>query len=115
MPKGFGLTAPIESYMDSGGDRTWLEHQRKHQRRHRRFRLHQALWLSLLLLVILAAVIGGCIVFLQGGRPSHVEGNERYTADQIIEAAGVRQGDNMYLLNKFKMIDQIKEKLHLCG
>ena len=85
------------------------QHQRKHQRRHRRFRFTK-LYGVLSALVILAAVIGGCIVFFKVDT-IHVEGNERYTADQIVEAAGVRQGDNMYLLNKFKMIDQIKEKL----
>ena len=85
------------------------QHQRKHQRRHRRFRFTK-LYGVLSVLVILAAVIGGCIVFFKVDT-IHVEGNERYTADQIVEAAGVRQGDNMYLLNKFKMIDQIKEKL----
>ena len=85
------------------------QHQRKHQRRHRRFRFTK-LYGVLSALVILAAVIGGCIVFFKVDT-IHVEGNERYTADQIVEAAGVRRGDNMYLLNKFKMIDQIKEKL----
>ena len=85
------------------------QHQRKHQRKHRRFRFTK-LYGVISALIILAAIIGGCIVFFKVDQ-INVTGNERYTAEQIIDAAGVQQGDNMYLFNKFRVIDQMKAKL----
>ncbi len=40
-----------------------------------------------------------------------VSGNVRYTEDEIREACGVEQGSNMYLMNKFDLQKQLREKL----
>lgn len=84
-------------------------HQRKHHRRQRHVRLT---WLYGLIsaVVILAAVIGGCIVFFKVDQ-INVEGVDRYTAQEIIDVSGIKQGDNLYLLNKFTIIDEIEKQL----
>ncbi|MFQ6976522.1 MAG: FtsQ-type POTRA domain-containing protein [Oscillibacter sp.] len=40
-----------------------------------------------------------------------VEGNERYTEEQIIEAAGVQKEQNLVLLNKYKVKQSIFDTL----
>ena len=40
-----------------------------------------------------------------------VTGNSRYTADQIVEAAGIQTGDNMFFLNKYNASEQITAAL----
>ena len=61
-------------------------------------------------LLILAAVVGGCIVFFRVDT-IEVQGNSRYTQQEIVEASGVQQGDNMFLLNKFEIIDKMLSQL----
>ncbi len=38
-----------------------------------------------------------------------VEGNSRYSAAQILEQGGLKVGQNLFRLDKFKVIDQMKE------
>lgn len=85
------------------------QHQRKHHRRHRGGRFG---WIYGLIsaVVILAAAIGGCIVFFRADQ-INVEGVSHYTAEEIIDIAGVKQGDNLYLMNKFKMIEKLEQQL----
>lgn len=40
-----------------------------------------------------------------------VEGNSHYSADEIIAASGLEKGQNMFRLNKFDVIDRIKQTL----
>lgn len=40
-----------------------------------------------------------------------VTGNSRYTQDEIIAAAGVEQGDNLFTLNKYQIADRILTQL----
>lgn len=40
-----------------------------------------------------------------------VEGNERYTDGQIVEASGLQAGDNLYLMNKYAHAQEIFRKL----
>lgn len=40
-----------------------------------------------------------------------VTGNSRYTAKQIVEAAGIQTGDNMFFLNKYHASEQITAAL----
>lgn len=85
------------------------QYQRKHQRKNRRVRFG---WLYGVIsaLLILAAVVGGCIVFFRVDT-IEVQGNSRYTQQEIVEASGVQQGDNMFLLNKFEIIDKMLGQL----
>lgn len=59
---------------------------------------------------ILAALIIGCVVFFRVGT-IQVEGNGRYAAEEIISAAEVQEGNNLFALNKFGMQRQILSRL----
>jgi len=85
------------------------QYQRKHQRKTRRVRFT---WLYGVIsaLLILAAVVGGCIVFFRVDT-INVQGNSRYTQEEIVAASGIEQGDNMFLINKFQVIDQMISQL----
>lgn len=48
-------------------------------------------------------------------RSFSVKGNERYTEKQIIEASGIREGKNLFRLNKFKIADALETKLPYLG
>ena len=61
-------------------------------------------------LIIFAAILAGCVVFFRVNTMV-VEGNSRYTAEEIIAASGVQQGDNLFTLNKSKMVSQILTRL----
>lgn len=50
-------------------------------------------------LALAAAVILCCIVFFRVGKIS-VTGNETYSAEQILEASGIQEGDALLLINK---------------
>lgn len=60
--------------------------------------------------LILAAIFLGCVVFFRVDTVT-VSGNSRYTTEQIIDAAEVRQGDNLFALDKFKVSKQILTRL----
>ena len=84
------------------------QHQRKHYRRRRRFRFTRAYGV-LSVLLILAAIVAGCIVFFRVDTVE-VEGVERYTKEQILSVADIESGDNMFLLNKFDVIDRLESE-----
>ena len=44
----------------------------------------------------------------------NVQGNSRYTQEEIVAASGIEQGDNMFLINKFQVIDQMISQLTYC-
>lgn len=85
------------------------QYQRKHQRKPRRVKFT---WLYGVIsaLLILGAVVGGCIVFFRVDTVN-VQGNQRYTQEEIVDASGVELGDNMFLLNKFQIIDGMMAQL----
>lgn len=84
-------------------------HQRKHHRKHRRFRFTR-LYGVLCVLLILAAVVAGCIIFFKVDTVE-VEGNDRYSQQEIIDVAGIQPGENMFLFNKFDSINAVLTKL----
>lgn len=61
-------------------------------------------------LLILAAILTGCIVFFRVDEII-VTGGSRYSAEQVIEAAGIKQGENLFQLNKFDIARQVLTKL----
>lgn len=85
------------------------QHQRKHQRREKRFRFGRLYGVVCVLLVLLA-VVGGSIVFFRV-ETVEVEGNGRYTSQEIAAVTGIEQGDNMFLLNKYEIIDRLEQEL----
>ena len=78
------------------------------QKRTRRKR--SALFAPLSFLIICAALVFGMSVFFRVSG-IEVEGNERYTAEEIIEASGIEQGDNLFFINRFSAISRIFSKL----
>jgi cell division protein FtsQ len=61
-------------------------------------------------LVICAAILLGCVVFFRVNTVV-VSGQSRYTQEEIIQASGVEQGDNLYALNKSQIARQILTQL----
>lgn len=64
----------------------------------------------LCVLTLASALYYGGTVFFQ---VEHIEvsGNSRYTQEQIVQAAGLELGDNLFRMNKNRMIQDVKEKL----
>ena len=63
----------------------------------------------------------GCVVliflvsiFLQVGT-IEVTGNSHYTAQEIIQAAGIEEGDNLFFINRFSAVSGIMAKLPVRG
>ena len=59
---------------------------------------------------ILAALIGGCIVFFRV-QTIEVAGEKRYTAEDIISVSGIQQGDYLALLDKNYIVRKIRSDL----
>ena len=57
------------------------------------------LYKLLSILLIFAAILAGCMVFFRVGTVL-VEGQSRYSSEEIVAATGVEQGDNLMALNK---------------
>ncbi len=83
---------------------------RRNKRKQRRRGRFGFLYKVLSIAIILVAVIMGCAVFFRVDK-IEVSGQSRYTAEQIIEAAEVEQGDNLFALDKFKTSKQILTRL----
>ena len=74
---------------------------RRNRRRRRRDRGRFGVLYKLLsILLIFAAILVGCIIFFRVNTMV-VTGNSRYTQEEIIAAAGVEPGDNLFTLNKY--------------
>ena len=84
---------------------------RRNRRRRRRNRGRFGfLYKVLSAAVIVAAIMAGCAVFFRVEN-IEVNGQSAYTAEQIIGAAEVEQGDNLFAVNKFKVMRQIISRL----
>lgn len=85
--------------------------QRKHQPRNRRkngrlFRLY----ILLSALVILAAVVAGSVVFFKAN-DFEVTGNQRYTSEELLEAAGIQAGENLFRIPGKEIARRMEEEL----
>ena len=78
-------------------------------RRRRRGRFG-GLYKLLSVLLILAAILAGCVVFFRVDTVL-VEGNSRYAGEEIVAASEVERGDNLFTLNKSAMISRILTRL----
>ena len=84
---------------------------RKRRRGRRRNRGRFGLLYKLLsTLLILAAILTGCIVFFRANEIV-VTGQSRYTAEEIIAATGVEQGQNLFRLDKAAIVRQVSAQL----
>ena len=61
-------------------------------------------------LAVLVALTMGATVFFQVEQVE-VNGNHRYTAEEVIAASGIQVGDNLYHMNKFAVAREMLEEL----
>lgn len=85
--------------------------QRKHQRRERRqngrlFRLY----ILLSALLIAGAVVAGSVVFFKA-HTFEVEGNQRYSEEELLEAAGIRDGENLLTIPRREIAQRMEAEL----
>ena len=86
---------------------------RKRTRRRHRGRLGP-LFKVLCLLALVVALTAGATVFFRVEVVS-VEGNHRYSREEIVEVAGIGQGDNLYAWNKFRVAERLLQTLPYIG
>ena len=83
-------------------------------RRNRRGRRNRgrvgALYKLLSAVLILAAIVLGCVVFFRVNTVE-VVGDSPYTAEEITAVSGVEQGDNLFALNKYQISSRIYTQL----
>lgn len=79
---------------------------RKTQRGRRRRGRFGFLYAVLSFLLVAAALLVGSVVFFRANTIS-VEGNARYTAAEIVEAAGVEPGQNLFRVNRPRTYQRI--------
>ena len=87
--------------------------QRSRTRRRNRGRFGP-LFKLLCLIALIVALTGGATVFFRVEQVV-VEGNQRYTQEEIIAAAGIQEGDNLYALNKYRMSERLRQTLPYIG
>ena len=85
--------------------------QRKHKRRERRqngrlFRLY----IILSALLILGAVVAGSVVFFKA-HTFEVEGNQRYSRETLLEASGIRDGENLLTIPRREIEKRMEAEL----
>lgn len=73
-------------------------------------RKRSALFAPISFLIICAALVFGMSVFFRVSG-IEVEGNNLYTEEEIIEASGIEEGDNLFFINRFTAISRIFSKL----
>ncbi len=87
-----------------------MARQRRHSRPSRRRGRFGGLYKVLSVLLIAAAVITACVVFFRVNG-IQVEGNVRYTPEEIIAASGIQIGDNLIALSRGRISTGIRAQL----
>lgn len=83
----------------------------RHNRTRRRGRSRLGfLFKVLCVLALLVAITVGATVFFRV-ETIQVNGNSRYTREEVTVASGIRIGDNLYHMNKYQIADDIRKKL----
>lgn len=76
-----------------------MAQERRHKSRSRRRRGRFGFFYKLLsVLLVAAALTTACVVFFRVNNIT-VIGNSRYTVQEVIEASGIQQGDNLITLS----------------
>jgi len=83
--------------------------RRRRNRKYRRGRFLPLLRALFSLLVCVAVAVAMTIFFKI--EEITVSGNARYTAEQVVEATGIQLGQNMFVLNKYEISDQMTRDL----
>ncbi len=87
-----------------------MAQQRRHRSRRRRRGRFSGLYRFFAVVAVVAAVIAACVIFFRVNEVT-VQGNSRYTAEEVVEASGVEIGDNLVALSKSKIASTIRMKL----
>ena len=83
--------------------------KRRKSRKYRRGRFVPLLRILFFLLVCVALAVAMTIFFKV--EKITVSGNSRYTSDEIIDATGIRMGENMFMMNKYDVISRLARDL----
>ena len=86
-----------------------MARRNRYTRRRRQGRF-SFLYKILVFIAICGAIAVALALFFKVDKVT-VTGNSRYSADKIVEAAGIQTGDNMFFLNKYKASEQITTAL----
>lgn len=87
-----------------------MARQRRHARPRRRRGRFRGLYKVLSVLLVALAVVVACVVFFRVNSVE-VSGNVRYTAEEIIEASGIKTGENLVGLSRSRVSAAICTKL----
>lgn len=86
-----------------------MPRRRRSNRRRRRGRF-SFLYKVLSVLLICGAILGA-MTFLFRINTIEISGVSRYTKEEVLEASGIKQGDNLYIINKYDVADDIFARL----
>lgn len=84
---------------------------RRRRYNHKRRRGSLSFLYKLLAFVLICTAISLALTLFFRIRSIEVSGNDRYTRQEIIDAAGVNEGDNMFLMNKYSAAERIRKAL----
>ena len=85
--------------------------QRKSRRRpSRRAGRFLGLYIFLSIILITVVIVAGCVVFFKVNQ-FEVKGNNRYAAEEIVEASGIDTGDNLCLVKKTDAAGKVLSRL----
>lgn len=87
-----------------------MARQRRHVSRRGRRGRFRGLYRVLSVLAVAVALVVACVVFFRVNEVT-VSGNQRYTAQQIVEASGIKLGDNLITLSKSRVAGNLIAKL----
>ncbi len=71
-------------------------------------RAGKGLWLFMLCLILVGALVVSAYTFLFPVKTLSVEGNSRYTTEEIISASGIQTGDNLLALDPEEIENNIR-------
>lgn len=84
--------------------------QRRHTTKKRDRGRFAGLYKGISALVILAAVVAACAIFFQVQEIS-IQGNRRYSREEILNVIGVKIGDNLFQVNRNRVARNLKTRL----
>lgn len=87
-----------------------MARQRNHRSRRRRRGRFSGLYRFFAVVTVAAAVTAACVIFFRVNEVS-VEGNVRYTQQEIIQVSGIRDGDNLITLPQARIAGVIRTEL----
>lgn len=87
-----------------------MPQQRRHKSKRRPRGRFPGLYKAVSAVLIIAAVAAACAVFFRVG-DIQVTGNARYTAAEIIEVTGVKEGDNLFMIDRARLARKLQNEL----